>query len=41
LPILAKYARKRAPAGITMRDLETVSAEVKKAMEDMYYAHSR
>jgi hypothetical protein len=25
-------------AGLTMRDMEVVSAKVKKAMEDLYYA---
>ncbi|MGA7365198.1 MAG: lysophospholipid acyltransferase family protein [Candidatus Sulfotelmatobacter sp.] len=37
-PLEMRVGEPISTAGMTMRDLETVSARVKKAMEDLYYA---
>jgi 1-acyl-sn-glycerol-3-phosphate acyltransferase len=39
-PLEMRVGEPISTAGMTMRDLETVSAKVKKAMEDLYYAKS-
>jgi len=39
-PLEMRVGEPISTAGLTMRDLEAVSAKVKKAMEDLYYAQS-
>ena len=37
-PLEMRVGEPISTAGLTMRDMEAVSAKVKKAMEDLYYA---
>jgi hypothetical protein len=37
-PLEMRVGEPISTTGLTMRDLEAVSAKVKKAMEDLYYA---
>jgi 1-acyl-sn-glycerol-3-phosphate acyltransferase len=39
-PLEMRVGEPISTTGMTMRDLEAVSAKVKKALEDLYYAES-